>query len=503
MKQVIILVCLAICVPSRLPSQSSALFDDIKIASIYVELPAAAFTYMLDNLVNDQYTQARFIFDDGQHRDTVEQVGLRLRGNTSLSAFKKSFKISFNEYVPGREYQGVRKLNLNGEHNDPTMIREKLFYEVWKKAGMPERRSSFVKVYVNQVYRGLYTNIEEIDKQWLTRVYGQNDGNLYKCTYPADLVYLGPGQMAYKALLNNPTTRAYDLTTNEPTDDYTRLVALITALDQPENAGFPAQLEPILNVQGVLKAFAIDVATGNWDDYFFNKNNYYLYDNPVTGRFEFVTYDTDNTFGVDWTGQDWAKRDALAWQNPVEPRPLATKLLAVPAYREQFVHYLDTITRLITLPDSIFTRIEVMHGVIIPAATADNFRTLDFGYDMADFHAGFNQTVDGHTPYGIKPFLQQRQISTIEQIAGELTGTQLIADGMPLQVYPNPFAEELLIRTDAGSPVIGTLYDISGKPVAQKVWSASEKAFSWLLPGLLPGYYVLQVGTQSIPVFKD
>ncbi len=507
MKQLALLVCLAIFSVAPLAAQSNALYDDSKIASIYLELPVASFNYMLDNLVNDQYTQARFIFDDGQHRDTVQQVGLRLRGNTSLSAEKKSFKISFNAFVPGREYQGVRKLNLNGSHNDPTMIREKLFYEVWKKAGMPERRTAFVKVYVNQQYRGLYTDVEEIDKQWLTRAYGNNDGNLFKCTYPADLAYLGSNQSAYKTILNNPTTRAYDLSTNEATDDYSHLVTLITALNQPVSANFPDQIGQILNVNAVLKAFALDVATGNWDDYFYNKNNYYLYDNPNTGRFEFVTYDTDNTFGVDWLGKDWAKRNALAWQQATEPRPLATKLLAVPVFHDQFVRYLDTITRFVTLPDSIFPRIETLHGMIIPAAAADPFRPLDYGYDMTDFHNGFEQTVDGHTPYGIKPFLLQRHDSTLSQIAGFLTtGIEILnKTQIYMQVYPNPVGDELWVHTDAayiGKLLDGILYDAIGKVVAKQTWRGLEEAFAWPLAGLAPGWYVLKVDAKSIRIWK-
>jgi len=127
-------------------SQSTSLFDDSAVSEIHLQLPADSPAYMINELVNDRYLQASFVFDDGNFRDSVANVGLRLRGNTSLFAQKKSFKISFNEFVPGREYQGVRKLNLRGSHNDPTMIREKLFYEVWEKADMPERRMAFVKL---------------------------------------------------------------------------------------------------------------------------------------------------------------------------------------------------------------------------------------------------------------------------------------------------------------------------------------------------------------------
>jgi len=478
-------------------SQSTALFDDSRVSKIYMELPADSLEEMIDELVNDYYYHARFVFDDGVGRDTVENAGIRLRGNTSLVSKKKSFKISFNEYAAGREYQGVRKLNLLGSHNDPTMIREKLFYEVWENAGMPVRRGSFTQLYINGEYRGLYLNMEEMDKQSLTRAFDDNDGNLYKCTYPADLAFLGNYTSIYKTILNNPETRAYDLVTNETEDDYSRFVELLRLLYQPVDANFAANIDAMLNVQSVLKSFAIDVATGNWDDYFYNKNNYYLYDNPVTGRFEFVTYDTDNTFGVDWLGKDWAKRNCLQWlPSSAQQRPLATKLLQVPAYYDQYVHYLDSITRFITCPDSIFSRINFLHQLITPSAATDVFRTLDYGYTMTDFHNGFSQTVDVHTPYGIKPFLELRYASTQSQIAHLLSGVK--SPGLlPLEVsiYPNPASEWVILAPTASLPgetIFGTLRDMLGRSVQYWQWS-SETPYRLNISGLPAGVYQIHL----------
>ncbi len=484
-------------------SQSNTLYDDSKIASIYLELPADSLTYMMDNLVNDRYLLSRFIFVDGDMRDTVEQVGLRLRGNTSLTAQKKSFKVSFNTFVSGRKYQGVKKLNLRGSHNDPTMVREKLFYDVWKKAGMPRRRASFVRVYINNEYRGVYTNMEEIDKEWLGDVFQADTGNLYKCTYPADLAYLGTNPNTYKAIMNGPETRAYDLTTNEPEDDYSRLIQLITVLNQPVTIDFPAQISTILNVESVLKSFAIDVATGNWDDYFYNKNNYYLYDNPASGRFEFFTFDTDNTFGVDWVNRDWAKRDAMNWQKSGEPRPLATKLLAVPAFRNQFVHYLDSITRYITYPDSIFPRINTLHNLITPAAFNDVYRTLDYGYTMAEFHNGFTQTIDGHTPYGIKPFLSLRADSTLRQIEGLVSSSSNpnTSPAVYFYTYPNPGTDWLFIQTNvslAGQQVDGTVYDKEGRLLLHWEWNAGPDPYRLSIQSLPAGLYQVHLKTRTL-----
>jgi hypothetical protein len=446
-----IAACLFLLWSSGLFAQTSYLYDDAKVASIYVSLPADTFALMLNSLVKTRYMPTeQVVFDDGTHRDTILQAGMRLRGNTSLFAQKKSFKISFNAFDPDGSYQGVRKLNLLGSHNDPTMTRQKVFYDIWEKAGMPPRRCNFVKLYINGEYRGLYTNMEEVDKRWLARHFAENDGNLYKCTYPADLAYLGDDQAVYKDIFNNPDARAYDLVTNESADDYSRFVLLLKTLDQPVNAAFRENISQILDVESVLKSFALDVATGNWDDYFYNKNNYYLYDDPSTGRFVFITYDTDNCLGVDWLNKDWAQRPALSWQKSNEPRPLATKLLQVPAFKTRYVQILDSVTRFITRPDSIFPLLDTYRDLLYAPAYADTYRGLDYGYTIGSFYGGFIETVDDHTPYGIKPFLTKRYAQTLSQIAG-LVGTEAPKDARSALVFPNPAADKIFIKNTSSS----------------------------------------------------
>ncbi|MDO9257274.1 MAG: CotH kinase family protein, partial [Bacteroidales bacterium] len=425
----------------------TTLFDESRVSSVYIDISPDSLKVIMTDVLSEHYFMARFIYDYGTGRDTLQDVGFRLRGNTSRYAKKKSFKISFNEYVSGRRYQGVKKINLNGQHNDPTMIREKLFYDTWKNSGMVERRTSFVRVYINKAYYGLYTNLEEMDKDWLQRVYSEKSGNLYKCTYPADLVYKGADQQTYKDILSSSATggRAYDLQTNEEVDDYTDLVEFITALNQPVDAAFATMIAQKVNVDGLLKAFALDVASGNWDDYMYNKNNYFLYHNSGTGKFEFITYDADNTFGVDWIGENWATRNCLSWFPQDVQRPLAIKLLGIPEFDSKFQHYLDTIAREIINPTLIFPHIDALKTLITQAAMEDTYRTLDYGYSVSDFNDGFIATVDGHTPYGIKPFLTVRSASILQQLT--ITSVAEAENGnLSVLLFPNPSDEQINIR---------------------------------------------------------
>jgi hypothetical protein len=499
LKKTFFSVVLAFLIIGKAFTQSGTLFDDTRLSSVYITIPPDSLAVIYDSILSDQYYMARFVFDDTEHRDTLENVGFRLRGNTSRFSEKKSFKISFNEYVSGRKYQGVKKINLNGEHNDPTMIREKLFYDIWKKAGMVERRTSFVKLFINGAYYGLYTNLEEMEKEWLTRVYEKNGGNLFKCTYPADLVYHGSNPQTYKDLENETVTggRVYELQTNKSQDDYDRLTELITILNQQPAGSFATNISAILNVDHFLKALALDVATGNWDDYSYNKNNYYLYENPLDSTFDFITYDPDNTFGVDWFGIDWATRDCRNWINKSMPLPLSQKLMAIPEFSDRYQLFLDTIVNTITHPDSIFSHIDRIKQLIQQAAIDDQYRTLDYGYTIDDFNNAFVKAIDDHTPYGLKPFLEKRRQKILEQLHPEgIPGNTSVNTG--ITVFPNP-ALETIAFTLSNQAVMADhakIFDTYGKLQMELDLQHNTRVIP--VQSLAGGIYLLQIQSPGL-----
>ena len=477
----------------------NTLFDNTRVSSVYIEIPQDSLNWIMANVYSDHYFKAMFIYDYGSKRDTLQNVGFRLRGNTSRKAQKKSFKISFNEYVSGRKYQGVKKINLNGQHNDPTLIREKLFYDTWNNAGLAERRTSFVKMFINHVYYGLYTNLEEYDKDWLQKVFSEKNGNLYKCTYPADLVYHGTNQQTYKDIASGSTTggRAYDLQTNEESDDYSDLVDLITTLNQPADAAFAVAITRKINVDNFLKAFALDVATGNWDDYMYNKNNYFLYHSTTSGKFEFLTYDTDNTFGVDWVNRDWATRDCMDWITHSEPRPLAEKILQIPEFKAKYQRYLDTIARMIINPGIIFQHIDSLKTLITEAVNADTYRTLDYGYTLTDFNNGFTKTIDSHTPYGIKPFLTTRYASILQQLP--FTSVDEVGNiNTPITLYPNPAEEIITLKiSPSDKNRLGFIQDILGRQRKSFVLQGNQSEYIVPVSELSPGVYNLFIQNHA------
>lgn len=397
--------------------QNGQVFRDDVIPRVDILLPADSLDILLaeGNEYSNYHWHATFIFNNGDLIDTLNNVGFRLRGNTSRTAAKKSFKISFNTYESGRKYKGLEKMNLNGEHNDPSIVRSKMGWDLARQMGIVATRSNHVELYINGAYRGLYLNVEHLDEEFVERRFGNKNGNLYKCIYPADLDYKGANPDLYKEVFWG--RRAYQLRTNTAEDDYSDLAHFIDVLNNTDSDDFVCELEQVFNVQDYLKAMAFDVLIGNWDGPLYNKNNFYLYHNQATNRFEYLPYDIDNTFGIDWFQKDWATRNIYDWANHNEPRPLYWKLMEVAEYRNLFSYYMDYFVTEIYTESNLFPYLNNLKNLLSQSVENDNFRTLDYGFTFADWETSFGEELDFfHTPYGLQQFITNRRLNAQNQL---------------------------------------------------------------------------------------
>ena len=349
--------------------------------------------------------------------DTLGPVGFRLRGNTSRNSAKKSFKVSFNTFQAGQQYRGLDKMNLNGEHNDPSMMRALLSWDLIEAVDVPAPKSHPVEFYINGEYKGLYLNVEHIDDEFVQHRFGSDAGNLYKNLYPADLAYRGSNPDAYTFSPSWTDRRTYELKTNTQEDDYSDLATLISVLEQTSDAQLPQVLEAILNVDNTIRWMAIDILTGNWDNYWYNKNNFYLYRNPISNRFEFIPYDYDNTFGIDFIGPDWGTRSWEEWGHPSEARPLTDRIMGVPEYRQRLDYYLQLLSGNEGIFSSVrlYPEIDRLAELMREAAEQDPFRGLDWGFSPESFMLSIDQALGGHVKYGLKPYIDTRQKATQNQ----------------------------------------------------------------------------------------
>lgn len=394
-----------------------------EVAVIEIFLEAEDWDYILhpDNQLSYIEHPATFIYTSEEVSDTVYDVGFRLRGNTSRAAAKKSFKVSMNTFEEGRKWNGLEKLNLNGEHNDPSMMRSRMVWEFMRSQEMVAPRYSHVKLYVNGEYRGLYLNLEHVDENFLARRFENPTGRLWKCTYPADLSYNGSDGDDYMYPHPWDDTRVYDLTrggtgmNGEPTgEDYHAIATLATILHEVSTENLPCEIEQIFDVSAFLKLAALEILVGHWDNYFGNMNNYYLYERPEDGKLMMFSYDVDNTLGVQWWG-DYSTQNPFDY-SPSDFRPLYDRLMEVEEYRDLLGAFIEAALEDGFNSSSWAVRGNELLSLCTSAALNDTYRTLDYGFDNNDFLLSISTAWGEHISHGIAPYVLERVNSITSQI---------------------------------------------------------------------------------------
>jgi hypothetical protein len=401
---------------SSLPDYGSA-FDQNEVASVFITMDTDSLTDMLaqENIYSGHIYPVQFIYLSSVLNDTIDLAGFRLRGNTSLNSAKKSFFISFNEFQ-NIKWQELEKMNLVGLQNDPSMIRSKICHDTYRQIGIPCARTSYIRLYINNEYRGLYQNQEQIDEEFAKKYFdNQGNGNLFKCTYPADLDFIGSNPDVYK-LDNGNGKRIYELQTNEWEDNYKFLAQFIDVLNNTPLNSLECEISKVIDVENYLKVAVIDILTSNWDGYIFNKNNYFLYQDQQSGLFQFIPYDMDNTLGIDWLGEDWPSRNIYNWAPSGSDRPLFKRIIQIPAFRNRFTELFQQVTSQYFNEENISTIASNWQTLIQDAAIEDNYRTLDFGFTSDDFLNAIDSAWGGQVVHGIADYVNLRVNSAISQL---------------------------------------------------------------------------------------
>jgi spore coat protein CotH len=472
---------------SQTKDQSWKLYDDSQVAEIKVTMNSAAFDWMMNNPQSDSAHECTIYYKNKYIDTTISKVGIRIRGNTSRTAQKKSFKLSFNDFKKGGDFCDVKKINLNGEHNDPSIARSKVSWVLFQKSGLPSSRANHVAVYINDKYMGLYISVENIDDEFLKKQYYDASGNLYKCLYGA----------SFASGSNN-----YNQETNEDKPDFSQIQRLISILNTVSTQALPDSLEKIMCVDEFLKYEAMNVLIGQWDDYWSNMNNFYLYFEPLAGKFHWIPYDYDNTFGIDWFNYDWSQADPFNFKKiNSSKRPLIEKVMANNQYRDLYAHILQ---HMIKSTFQYYMMASIVFGIqekIRPFALADSYRRRDYQFSDADFENSFNTVPYSIPKYGthvkksILQFVNERNIFLKDKLS--LVGSSPIVyklDYLPknpgpndsIYVYASGFAsagiEQVNIQYHPGLLTVIYFYKMKFSPVENS--TIVDDADRWV--GVIP-----------------
>ena len=116
----------------------------------------------------------------------VTTAGVRSRGLASRNATKPALLLKFDRYVRGQTFLGLTELALDNLVTDASSLRESVAMSFFRRLAHPAPREAFSRLYINDVYQGVYALIESINPQFLVRSGYDPEGYLF------EKVYAGP-----------------------------------------------------------------------------------------------------------------------------------------------------------------------------------------------------------------------------------------------------------------------------------------------------------------------
>ena len=218
------------------------------------------------------------------------EIGMRWRGNTACYIQKRNFKLRFN---PGRDFRGVRKVNLQGLWTDKALVREHLAWEFFREIGVPYCETEYIRVHVNGEYHGLFLYLEHPDQRFLRRLGLNEDGCLYKAKQPQSGANERPRGVAKQDSLLD-YERYWEKETCK-TEDLSSLGAFIDGMYATPTVEF---MEERVFPEMLIGYQLGQVVLNNIDSF---SKNHFLYSDPADGRWGMITWDMDLVFGKFFT----------------------------------------------------------------------------------------------------------------------------------------------------------------------------------------------------------
>jgi hypothetical protein len=332
-----------------------------------------------------------------------DSVGISFKGQTSYfsnNTQKKSFNISMDAFKGNQKLEGYKTLNLNNSFQDPSFMREVLYYKLIRTHSQ-SAKANFVRVYINDEDWGIYLNVQQLNKDFLEEWYESNDGINIRADRP-DGTSAGPGGPGgqwgdgtagfnYLGTDTSQYKKYYTLKSSDTPNPWQELVKACNILN---NSGTNLETEApkVLDIDKILWHLASEIAFTDDDSYVFKgKMDYYLYMDAETKRWTSYDYDANSTFSTQKITQ-WSP-----FYNEIKVNyPLLNKLLAVPAFRQRYLAHMRTIISELMDESKVNSIIDSYANLIRSAVIADTKKVTS--------ETSFNNAI-----FSLKDFIARRK----------------------------------------------------------------------------------------------
>ena len=223
---------------------------------------------------------------------TFEQVGLRLKGNSSLRGVDDGadptelpWLVRLDEYVDGQALDGWTDFVVRS-NNSETALNEAVALDLLAEAGLASEHAIATSFAVNGGDPTLRLVVQALDESWESENFA-TDGLLYKSEAGGDWTYRGTDPDSY--------TDVFDQETGD--DDLSPLIDFLDFLNNSSDAEFARGLAARLDVEAFARYLAFEDLVGNTDDIDGPGNNSYLRYDATSGGFTVVAWDHNLAFG--------------------------------------------------------------------------------------------------------------------------------------------------------------------------------------------------------------
>jgi spore coat protein H len=354
---------------------------------------------------------------DGQ---AFDNVGVRYKGNGTYGdasrSLKRSFKIDLGRNGGQARFHGLKTINLHCGVTDPSKCREALGYALYRSAGVPAPRTAFAEVTLSVPGKydkeplGLYTVVEQVDKEFLRRHFGDGDGLLMKPERVREFDYLGDDWAGYKD--------RYAPKRDASPEEAKRVIAFCKLVSRAGDEEFRKQAGSYLDLDPFLRFLAATSLVVNPDSVFTLGHNYYLYLHPKTRKLHLIPWDMDRAFanfGI--YGNAEQQMDQSLTQPYSGAHRLVDRLLSLPGARDKYQGVLKELAAGCFSKESLLGEIAAAEAAVKELVAADAKAAAarkETGAPAGGYSFG--------RPPELRTFAEKRSASVSAQLAGKSKG---------------------------------------------------------------------------------
>jgi len=351
--------------PVFVPDLRAQTADDLFAADTLKEIRLVMSSRDLQQL-RARYDENTYYAVDFEWQDMrIRNAAVRSRGAASRNPVKPGLQIHFDRFVTDQRLLGLDSLVLDNLWQDPSMLREHVAMAFFARMGEPAPRESFCRLYINNVFQGVYAIVEDVAQPFLTRTFTKSDGVLfeYKNVRHFTGEDLGDDLSAYK-LLFEPRTHKKDADTVL----YTPIRDLFREVNHADDAVWRERVEALIDLKQLVRYVAIEAFLAEPDGLlgFSGMNNFYLYRPSGTTRHRLIPWDKDLSF----SGMD------TPIMHEQEENELFRRAMAYDDLRELYFRKLEQCARSARSESWLLSTITTLASLIGDAAHDDTFKPI-------------------------------------------------------------------------------------------------------------------------------